>query len=84
VSRVMTDVITPEHRELANSIKKSMAAYADAEDLINIGAYKQGANPEIDKAIELHPAIQGFLRQDMSESFSFDETLEQMMAIVGN
>lgn len=83
VSRVMPDIVTAEHYETTGQIKNMMAVYRDAEDLINIGAYKKGANPEIDRAIKLNPAIQGFLKQNMYDKHSFEETQGIMNDIVG-
>ncbi len=51
VSRVMTEVVTPEHKEYANYLTSVVATYRESEDLINIGAYSKGSNPEIDEAI---------------------------------
>ena len=82
VSRVMPDIISPEHLEMFGIFKNMIAVYREAEDLINIGAYKQGANTEIDRAIQLHPAIQSFLRQVVAEHYSFEETLNVMKGIV--
>jgi len=84
VSRVMPDIITREHFEAFGSIKNMIAVYREAEDLINIGAYKQGANPEIDRAVKLHPAIQSFLKQGMTESHTFEETREMMQDIANS
>ena len=81
VSRVMPDIVSPEHLELFGVFKNMIAVYREAEDLINIGAYKQGANPEIDRAIQLHAAIQSFLKQGVPEHYSFEETLEMMAGI---
>jgi flagellum-specific ATP synthase len=81
VSRVMPDIVSPEHLELFGVFKNMIAVYREAEDLINIGAYKQGANPEIDRAIQLHAAIQSFLKQGVPEHYSFEETLEMMTGI---
>ena len=83
ISRVMPDIVTSEHYSAMGFIKSMMATYRDSEDLINIGAYKRGANPTIDRAIELYPAITSFLRQDMLEHHTFDETLEQMSTLSG-
>ena len=83
ISRVMPDIVTPRHYAEMGFIKSMMATYRDSEDLINIGAYKQGANPAIDRAIDLNPAITSFLRQDMLEHCTFDETLAQMSDISG-
>lgn len=82
ISRVMGDVVTKEHKKAANEIKKLMAVYADAEDLINIGAYVKGSNPDIDKAIEKNPSIKDFVTQATDEKFSFDQTIETMNNIV--
>ena len=82
VSRLMPEIIAPGHFEAFGTMKNMIAVYREAEDLINIGAYKQGANPEIDRAVKLHPAIQSFLKQGMKESYTFEETLEMMEEIV--
>ena len=58
-----------------------MATYNEAEDLINIGAYKAGSNPEIDYAISKIQAVNQFLLQDVNDKFSFDETVEMMKGI---
>jgi flagellum-specific ATP synthase len=82
VSRVMPDIVSKEHLKEFGTIKNMIAVYREAEDLINIGAYREGANPEIDRSVHLHNPIQTFLRQDMMESFTFNETLEIMKSIV--
>jgi flagellum-specific ATP synthase len=82
VSRVMPDIVSERHMELAGAVKHMMAVYGEAEDIINIGAYKRGANPEIDRAVEFHPGIQGFLRQGTAESYTYDEILELMAGVV--
>jgi len=84
VSRVMPEIVTPEHFQDFGTIKNLLAVYKEAEDLINIGAYKQGANPEIDRAVELHAPLAIFLKQGMRESFSYEDTLEMMRAIAGS
>ena len=81
VSRVMSDIVQPEHKSWANEVKKSMAVYADAEDLINIGAYVKGSSADIDDAISKHAAITGFLQQETHAKFEFDETKSIMERI---
>lgn len=81
ISRVMSAVATKEHKKLAGRLKSTLATYTDAEDLINIGAYKAGSNPEIDEAIQKNGAINAFLCQATDEKFTFEETLEQLKAI---
>ena len=78
VSRVMPDIADQDHLQISGYIKNMMAVYNEAEDLINIGAYQQGANPEIDDAIRLHLPIRDFLRQHMSEGYSFEEVVSLM------
>jgi flagellum-specific ATP synthase len=82
VSRVMPDIVEREHLQIAGVIKSLISVYREAEDLINIGAYKQGANPEIDAAVKLQPEIKAFLKQDMAEHFTFEQTLHLMKQIV--
>jgi len=83
VSRVMPDIITPEHMDMFGVFKNMTAVYREAEDLINIGAYKHGANPDIDLAIQLNPSIRSFLKQAVPEHYSFNETLDMMAQIIG-
>lgn len=76
VSRIMNDIVTPEHREIAAFVRRLLSTYEESEDLIQIGAYKKGSSKEVDEAIEKIPAIHSFLQQDMNEAYSFDETLQ--------
>ena len=77
-SRVMRDIISPRHLELAGKARSVLATYTDAEDLINIGAYVRGSNPKIDYAIQKIDAINGFLQQKFDETTPFKQTLEQL------
>ena len=77
-SRVMRDIITPRHLELAGKARNVLATYAEAEDLINIGAYARGSNQKIDYAIQKIEEINTFLRQRFDETTPFKQTLEQM------
>lgn len=81
-SRVMRDIISPRHLELAAKTRNTLATYAEAEDLINIGAYAKGSNPKIDYAIGKIDAINQFLQQKFDESTPFKQTLEQLGAIL--
>ena len=80
-SRVMSDVTSPEQRELAARLKSVLAYYAEAEDLINIGAYVKGSNPQIDEAILYVDGIKNFLKQKASDRVDFQTTIQQMKAI---
>ncbi len=81
VSRVMSDIVPKEHKSMANQIKSNMSTYQDAEDLINVGAYVSGSNPDIDTAIRLRKEIFDFITQDTHDKFEFDDTYNQMKEI---
>lgn len=81
VSRLMTEITTAEHQTLAGKLRASLATYRDAEDLINIGAYAAGSNPEIDLAISLNDGIADFLQQTVTENCGWQETLERLEEI---
>ena len=74
----MSDIIIDDHKKLAGEIRKNLAVYREAEDLINVGAYVKGSNPEIDRAISVMGNINAFLNQSTIEKFEFEETLELM------
>ncbi len=76
ISRVMSSIATSEHKEFAGKLKNVLATYADAEDLINIGAYKSGSNREIDYAVQKIDAVNAFLMQRTDEKYLFDEEVE--------
>lgn len=75
ISRVMPDIVSEEQKKIAGEVKKTMAVYKDAEDLINIGAYIKGSSEKIDYAISKIDNILDFLQQDTYESHSFEEVL---------
>jgi flagellum-specific ATP synthase len=81
LSRVMPNIVAPEHQRRANLLRRMLAAYRDAEDLIMIGAYQKGTNPIVDIAAERMPAIRAFLQQTPAEHTPFEETLKQLMAL---
>lgn len=81
ISRVMSSIITKEHKAAAGKIKQVLATYQEAEDLINIGAYKAGSNPDIDFAIDKIRAVNAFLQQQTDEKYTFEESLQQMLDI---
>jgi flagellum-specific ATP synthase len=78
VSRLMPDVASDEHMNLANNIRRLMATYQSYSDLIELGAYKKGSNPEVDKAIYFNEPINQFLRQWVDERYTMDQTVEMM------
>ena len=81
ISRVMNSIVTKEHKALAGKLKQVLATYSEAEDLINIGAYKNGSNPDIDYAIRKNKEVNEFLCQDTEEKFAFDEEVELLKKV---
>ena len=81
ISRVMPMVTVPEHQELARQLKQSYSTYQSNKDLISIGAYNRGSDPNIDQAINLLPVINFFLQQKMKEVIPYEQSLEQMQEI---
>ncbi len=81
ISRVMSAIATSEHKALAGKLKNVLATYNEAEDLINIGAYKAGSNREIDYAVAQIDAVNTFLRQTTDEKFEFDEEIGLLKAL---
>ncbi len=81
VSRLMPAVVSQEHRTAAVKLKEIYATYADAEDLINIGAFSRGSNRRIDGAISLIDRINGFLIQPITQRMTFEETVRRLIAI---
>ncbi len=78
ISRCMSQVAEREHKKAAGKLKNVLATYNEAEDLINIGAYKAGSNPEIDYAISMNKQVNEFLIQDVEEKVSFEDSVERL------
>ena len=81
VSRLAAQINSPEVERAGAVIKRLLAVYGEAEDLINVGAYVKGSNPEIDRAIDKMGAVEEFLRQSVQEKADLRDTLEKMGAI---
>jgi flagellum-specific ATP synthase len=81
ISRVMIDIVDEEHRQLASKIINILATHKKAEDLINIGAYVQGSNRDIDYAITMIHRVNAFLKQSIDEKIDFNATEDQMRAL---
>lgn len=75
VSRLMSGIAEPDQKEAANRLRNMLAVYKDNEDLISIGAYKSGSNPELDNALAHMKRIDDFLIQKVDEPFTFEETV---------
>jgi flagellum-specific ATP synthase len=81
ISRCMTSITTREHRAAAGKLKNVLSTYQDAEDLINIGAYKSGSNSEIDYAISKIKDVNSFLQQDVDSKYEFTQEINMLMEI---
>jgi flagellum-specific ATP synthase len=81
ISRLMPVVTAPEHREQAALLRKLMAVYARSEDLVRIGAYKPGADPDLDRALRAREAMRAFLTQDAGDAVRFGDCLRRLAAL---
>ncbi|MBP7149140.1 MAG: FliI/YscN family ATPase [Acidobacteria bacterium] len=75
VSRVMPQVISPEHEQAAIRMRRLMAVYREHEDLVAIGAYRAGVDAELDQAVRCHRAIADFLQQDLAQPSPLPDTV---------
>lgn len=83
-SRVMKSVSHPDHVKLAQKLRETLAIYRDAEDLINIGAYKPGSNLKIDRAVKIIESVNEFLRQDIDDPTDLGQTRKKLQQILGS
>lgn len=81
LSRLFTEITTPEHRKAAQQMRSWLAAYRDHEDLISIGAYRAGSNPTVDMAIAMKDEIDAFLRQDVTEGSSSTSARDELIQL---
>jgi flagellum-specific ATP synthase len=81
ISRLMPSVIQPEHREQAGLLRRLMAVYARSEDLVRIGAYKPGSDPDLDRALRARGAMRAFMTQEAHEQVRFAECVRRLSAL---
>ena len=81
ISRLFSDITAPEVRAAAQVVRELLATYRDNEDLISIGAYRQGANPMIDAAIAMREEIQKFLRQALEDRSSVERARTELVQL---
>lgn len=82
ISRIMPSLLDPEALKLANRFRRLWSLYQQSRDLIQVGAYVPGSNPELDQAIRLRPALETFLRQDMHEGVRYTDCLQAVREIL--
>ncbi len=83
ISRAMNEITDPEHQRLARRFRALYARYRRSRDLIGVGAYSPGSDPELDQAIAAHPALQAFLVQDQHQAVNFVDSLAQLQQLIG-
>jgi flagellum-specific ATP synthase len=83
LSRLITAVCTPAHLLKIQRLRKLLAAYAASEDLIRVGAYQKGADPVLDKAMEVIPALNAFLQQHRGERSTYEDARARLLALPG-
>ena len=83
ISRLTPAITTPEQRRAATEMRRLLAAYRDAKDLIEIGAYVAGTSPLVDRAVALREAMDGFLRQDLHDDGSASDAWAALNRLVG-
>lgn len=81
ISRVMPDIVSPDHKRAALLFRKLYASYMQQEDLINIGAYKKGNNAEIDQAIQFFPILKKYIQQAPDEIETFEKSQSELLSI---
>jgi flagellum-specific ATP synthase len=83
VSRVMSEIVTRDHLQAAEILKQHKSVYQNAEDLIQIGAYKRGTDRDIDRAVDVKEWIDQFVKQGTNESPTIESTIEQLLTKFG-
>ena len=81
ISRVMSEIATPEHKKAAGDLRNLLSVYNKNADLINIGAYVRGSDKNVDRAIRLMDDINSFLQQTIDDKTDFDSTIKRLMEI---
>ena len=82
ISRLMVEIVSPEHRQLAGKLRDIMGVYEKNADLVSIGAYKAGTNPKLDNALGKIDGINQFLMQGINENFTYDQSLELLRRLM--
>ena len=83
LSRVMNDIVPAEHQQLARTFRALVASYEENRDLVLMGAYRAGADPQLDRAIAMHPALSAFLCQAAGEVIDLASGTAQLEALLG-
>lgn len=82
ISRVMNGIVSDEQSNAAIRFKKLYSAYEQNKDLINVGAYRRGNDPEIDQAIEFYPRLQAYIQQGRGEKSTYQQSLDNLLSLL--
>ena len=82
ISRLMTSIVTPEHKEAAAKMRALLSIYRENKDLIDVGMYQAGSNPRLDVAIEMMPKINAFLQQKTTDSVNMQNTIDTLVSMM--
>ncbi|EGD59432.1 FliI/YscN family ATPase [Novosphingobium nitrogenifigens DSM 19370] len=84
LSRVMNDIVAPDHARIARKFRALIATYEANRDLVLMGAYRQGADPQLDRAIAMHDRLTAFLAQSQKEIVPLADSIAQLVALIGH
>src|SRR6185503_18365457 len=82
ISRTLPACQTPDEQQITKAARQTLSAYANMEELIRIGAYRAGSDPQVDRAIALNPDLEAFLAQDKEEVTSLDAGFARLHGIL--
>jgi len=82
VSRVMSAVVTPEHQKAAYRFRNLLATYESNRDLIAVGAYRKGSDPQLDEAVAMHPRLEAYLGQDRTDAAGFEASRQALFDLI--
>ncbi|MFV2059480.1 MAG: flagellar protein export ATPase FliI [Gammaproteobacteria bacterium] len=82
ISRTMTEIVSDEHLSMVRTIRHYYSIYQQNKDLISVGAYSMGSDPEIDRAIRIHPYIKQFLEQDMKHAVNWSDSYKDLCELI--
>ena len=84
ISRAMVNLVTPTHLEQIRRFKRLFSRYQRSRDLISVGAYAAGSDPQLDQAIAIYPQFEAFLQQSLGQPANFGSSVAQLQALFGN
>jgi flagellum-specific ATP synthase len=84
ISRLMPTIADQEQQNLANNLRRLWTLYQQNQDLINVGAYEVGSNPDLDRAIAVRGEMENFLRQSMDEQVTIETAIAQLQECLGH